>query len=315
MKKLFWLLVSIPLASFAGPELLQHRPYTKGTGVIIEQSEGIICHHVKLKLPVFDPVSRENVPVEFTVTLPRSSGPVPAVIITPSIEGVTIVEHSLAADLCQSNGMAAVIANVNGIDLATGDNALSYLQQVTVWGSHAVRTMMDYLEVDQKWQSLGIRSSIDVQRLGLAGISNGTVQTIFVAGVDPRPKAIFLAVGIGDIPGVLGSTNNEKLVDLREEQMEHFGLETTEDYVRLARTKFGIDPLDVAANIDTSKVLQVYTTQDTSVPTVHQEKLWQALGRPERVMIEYVSHIPAILWTVIADSYPVLDFFQDKLAK
>lgn len=147
---------------------------------------------------------------------------------------------------------------------------------------HAVidtRRLVDWAET---------RPEIDVNRIGLVGFSISAVTGTLVAQSDRRIRASALVMGGAEIAKIVSNCpGNEKKT--REAIMNELGLELGE-YEQMINGKFEeLDPAHYPNRVDPRSVLIVDAGKDDCIPEASRRAWWGALGRPERISMNY-SH-------------------------
>ena len=130
------------------------------------------------------------------------------------------------------------------------------------------------LDIRRAGDWLRSRKDVDAGRIGLFGVSMGSVVGALVAGVDPRFTRSVFVVGGGDLPALVLHESKETS-EMRKRLLE--GGWTPE---KLAEALAPIEPLAVASRLDPSNVLMINATADQVVPRECTEKLCAAMGGP-----------------------------------
>jgi dienelactone hydrolase len=134
---------------------------------------------------------------------------------------------------------------------------------------------------------------IDSQRIALIGFSMGALVAGDTIANEPRLAAGVLVMGAADPPAILATCNHE-IKDAREPILERFGWSLDEFKQKLERSLAEIDPARYAGMADPSRVLIIEAGEDTCMPKSARERLWNAMGRPERISYLY-DHRTAFL--------------------
>ena len=117
-----------------------------------------------------------------------------------------------------------------------------------------------------------------------------------VLSVDDRFDRANLLLGGVDLPKILSVSTNFQAAGLRR---YHFRTDPSlkrdkELYRQRIQSHFHFDPSLFAHERNKDKILMVISTRDRIVPTEQQLKLWELLGRPERINTRH-GHTSAIL--------------------
>ena len=102
-----------------------------------------------------------------------------------------------------------------------------------------------------------------------------------LVALEPRIHSAVIALAGGDLPGILRTSDERRLVRFREAKMEEQKLDEDGFEARL-REVLWTDPLEVGATVDPRKVMMVTTRWDEVVLPTYQDRLWEAFGKPLR---------------------------------
>ena len=130
------------------------------------------------------------------------------------------------------------------------------------------------LDIRRAGDWLRSQKGVDPSRVGLFGVSMGSVVGALVAGVDTRFTRSVFVVGGGDLPSLVLHESKETR-ELRRKLIE--GGWTPE---KLSVALAPIEPIAVAGRVDTPGVLFINATEDEVVPRECTEKLGAAMGGP-----------------------------------
>lgn len=121
--------------------------------------------------------------------------------------------------------------------------------------------------------------------LGLFGVSMGAMSGTMVAANEPRIRSAMLVLGGGPLSEVLGTARDREINLFRAELAARLDV-TEPDLVPLFRDALdGLDPLEHAPSLDASTTLVVSARFDRVVRYQYQTGLWEALGKPRRVVL------------------------------
>lgn len=133
-------------------------------------------------------------------------------------------------------------------------------------------------------------------RLGLFGVSMGAkMGTVVSAALGDRLHARVLCIGGADMADVLMRGRDEEIDRFRADMLARLQVEPDELRRRFAEV---LDPIDAALHaphVDTDTTLFVAARFDRVVPWSNSVRLWQALGRPKRVILP-TGHYSAALF-------------------
>lgn len=261
------------------------------------------CRESKVKLEVRDPLTKEKRFVDVVVVRPSSVAKVPAVLVVPSVEGVTAIEPKIASQLCHA-GLAAVIADVVDTSLPKSLPAIGHEDIQQRRAILALRTILDLVSN---------HPAFDRDRIGIIGVSLGGVITSMFAGIEPdRLKAVVIVVGGGNLPFVLATSDQAKVSDLRRQRMEYLKVRNPEQYEDWLRGTLRYDPLYFAPLANRDRIMMITARNDSKVPYSVQQDLFEAYGRP-KVSQYSGGHVETIIKMTYFYFGEVIDFYKDRL--
>lgn len=204
---------------------------------------------------------------------PDGEGQRPFVIVLPYLEGSYAIPRSLCKTLAR-HGIASAFLERPADILApeqTGETA-----------EKAFEITISRYRAFLGWAAA--RPSVDRERLGLVGISLGAIMGTTLLAVEPQVGKGMLILPGGDIPQILLRSSEPKVTDYLKERgkREHLRPEDiSEDF----RAHFLSDPMHLAPFVDPRKVLMVTARFDGVIPRECSDKLWEELGKPERIFV------------------------------
>ena len=136
---------------------------------------------------------------------------------------------------------------------------------------------------------------VDPGRVGLFGVSMGSLVGALVAGADTRFTRSVFVVGGGDLASIVLHESRETK-EMRQRLLD--GGWTAE---KLTTALAPIEPLGVAGRIDAAGVLLINATADQVIPREATDKLAAALGRPKQTWIKADHYTIAMALQQIVD--------------
>ncbi|MFH0892230.1 MAG: alpha/beta hydrolase [Candidatus Falkowbacteria bacterium] len=224
--------------------------------------------------------------------------PGPVVLCLPILGGSNL-ETEFFARYYASRGLAAIVVhrqkgykNEKNLDKLDG-----ILRQMVFDHKQAI----DWVEM---------RPELDGRRIGVFGISMGSIKASLLQALDPRVSAgVYCLVG-GDLPYILAHSNEPGIIKRRKQIMADKGLSETEFYDTLQK-KIQCDPINYAEYIDAKRVLMVLALFDKTVPYEKGIELWEKIGRPELYKLP-ASHYTSLVFIFYIRSR-AFDFFDKHL--
>ncbi|MFO0933794.1 MAG: prolyl oligopeptidase family serine peptidase [Planctomycetota bacterium] len=231
--------------------------------------------------PDAPPEARAPISMRWWRPVPAKA-PRPAIVMSPILGGEALLVSDLALDLASEGYHVLVVRR----------------GELRVDPERGVAQVEDRLAADVSGQVQALdwlltHADVDPTRVGSFGISAGGIQVAMVAGADPRYRAHVIALAGGPLPDVLTTSSEKQLRRLVAEGRERTGLSTEalrEEMRRAVRT----DPVALARYVPPERVLLVLADHDTSVPTWTGERLREALGDPETIVLPW-GHYGSIL--------------------
>ena len=134
---------------------------------------------------------------------------------------------------------------------------------------------------------------IDPERIGLIGFSHGAITAGLVAVNEPRLAVTIIVMG-GAHPHRIFATCPGRVGKLRETILDRFEM-TVEGYEAMLEPIW--EPYDAANypdRADPARILFIDAAKDHCIPPDAREALWEVLGRPQRISLDY-GHKKAFL--------------------
>jgi len=226
-------------------------------------------------------------------TLP---GPHPMVIVLPIWGSFTYPPRKLSASIQRrSNGAVHVLhvqgdthlANWPGIIDAADESEFLELgreaverQRVTIVD---VRRLIDWAEQ---------RPEIDADRVALIGCSLGAIVAGTIATQEPRLAATVTVMGGSHLNSIIANCDGKRATRVQATAAGRFGWDREELEAQLAPIMSVVDPANYPNRADPRSVLIIEANRDKCVPQKSREDLWLALGKPDRISMNY-DHAPA----------------------
>jgi dienelactone hydrolase len=222
--------------------------------------------------------------------IPPGEGPHPTVVVFDILAGSHVVGEAMAKALVDRGFLAARLERAD-LKLDTAERA--EVPAETLRGALLdARRLLDYLET---------RPDVDRARIGVAGVSLGSILACVLQGVDPRVRAGVLIMSGGDLAAILGDSSEVPVRLFREHTIEREGLADADAFIERMRPLIDpMDPLRHASNIDPRSVLFITARLDRVIRPPHQDALWAALGKPERIVLPFGHYqlLPFFWWSI-----------------
>jgi len=146
-----------------------------------------------------------------------------------------------------------------------------------------VRRLIDWAEQ---------RPEIEADRVALIGCSLGAVVAGTIATQEPRLAATVSVMGGSHQHLVVAYCDGKRATRVQAKAAETFGWSREELAAQLEPIMSVVDPANYPDRVDPRRVLIIEAGRDKCVPEKSREDLWLALGKPERISMDY-DHAPA----------------------
>ena len=159
------------------------------------------------------------------------------------------------------------------------------------------------------------RPGADPRRVGLVGCSIGAMVGSLAMGRAGRFGAGVFVMGGGHLDEILSTCYGEE-AEVRRHAAEVFGWSQEEFQREVAGPLAAVDPVAVAGNIDPEGVLFIDAGRDSCIPPSARDGLWEAMGRPERVTLDYDHKTSFLSMTFLGfdrTTQRVVEFLDAKL--
>jgi len=203
------------------------------------------------------------------------ASPRPLILMSPILGNTVFLVDSFARDLARCGFHAVIVQRKelafhpqHSLRQAEGEVRLLVLRS---------RQALDFLVQ---------REDVDASALGTFGISAGGIVSSMVAGADRRLRAHLWMFAGGPLADVMIDTAEDRYRSYAREILSTSTM-TREGLRRRLGGILKTDPLLLARHVDRDQVLLILARFDRSVPYRHGLSLWQALGRPERIICPF----------------------------
>ena len=148
-------------------------------------------------------------------------------------------------------------------------------------------------------------------RMAIVGFSRGAIVGSVLMGIEPRLDTGVFAMAGADLHEVV-ATCPGRLGKMQRHARIKFGWSHEDLVRRLEAPMASLNPARWAGTIDPRQVLFVEATKDECVPEAARERLWTAMGQPERIRI-HAGHQTAFLSMTLLDFHSITRRIQGFL--
>jgi dienelactone hydrolase len=139
---------------------------------------------------------------------------------------------------------------------------------------------------------------VDSDRIALIGSSMGSLVASVTIANEPRLAAGVLVMGGADPHSILAACDRE-YEHARERILEQLDWSLDQFERKLEKRLARINPARFAGMVNPSRILIIEAGADTCVPRTARERLWNAMGRPERIAYLYDHRMAFLAMTFL----------------
>jgi dienelactone hydrolase len=152
-----------------------------------------------------------------------------------------------------------------------------------------IRRVVDWAET---------QTDVDPQRIALIGFSMGALVASVAMANEPRLAAGILVMGGADPQDILAACDHE-IGRGREHVLEQLDWSLDKYRNELAKALTRVNPARFAGMVNPRRVLIIEAAADTCMPPSARERLWRAMGRPERIAYLYDHRMAFLAMTFL----------------
>ena len=237
----------------------------------------------------------------FHVLTPRALPPRPLVVCLPILAGGADLMRQVAGGLAR-RGYAAAWVDRAGAAMR-GEQRTPELETLFR------RTVCQYRML-LRWAARRADLFAPAQR-GLLGLSTGGIVGSVLLSIEPGVAAGALCLAGADLPSLLLTSQETRVVAWRRWRTEADGLAGTGLQHDLER-ELAVDPAHFGAYVASERVLLMHAAFDNVVPSRQHHLLWEGLGRPRDLRVPLGHYTAALALDPILDA--VASFCADRFA-
>ena len=278
-------------------------PYSS---VVIEETKGFVLKQIKFTPGcnivnldhdiIMDYYDVRNEPKQ---NEPKQDEPKsPVIIVLPILGGSNYFAHTFARYFAD-NGFSSLIVHRQKMykEFKDLDKLDTILRQIVLDHKQA----LDWIEMQK---------NLDTDRIGVFGISMGSIKAALISSLDKRIKATVMCLTGGNIAEIIATSDEKGIVKRREAYMKAHNI-SQDEFADLLKSKITCDPFNYAEYMDADNSLMVLGRFDSAVPYKNGNALWAKMGKPEKITMP-TGHYTAILGLYYI-KMKSLDFFNRKL--
>jgi dienelactone hydrolase len=253
----------------------------------------------------------------FRSTLPGSH---PLVIVLPIWGSYTYPSRKISTYLQRHSDGALHVLAIQGEDylvdwsgLASTPDESTYLE---LWRDGAEHQRVAMVDVRRLVDWAEQRSEIDSNRVALIGFSLGAIVAGTVATQEPRLAAVVIVMGGAHTHSIIAHCTGDRTSSIQQNAKLEFGWSQDDLEAQLEPIFIGLDPASYPGRVDPDRVRLIEANRDTCVPEASRIDLWEALGRPEKISLDYGHHKAFLSMTPLGLSWMrhrIWEFLDQRL--
>jgi dienelactone hydrolase len=197
--------------------------------------------------------------------------------------------------------------------LATAADEAAFMERLDESAEREWTTIID-IRRTVDWAEA--RSEIDAKKIALMGFSQGGMLAAGVVVQEPRIAATVLVMSGALAHQAIARCQLERSEGMKAKAFSDFGWSREELESRVESRFRAVEPANYPGRVDPSTVLIVEAAKDDCIPESGREALWETMGRPQRILLNYkhkqafLSMTPLrLMWL----RHRIWDFLQDSL--
>lgn len=284
-------------AAFDAVELSSHpfAKYEKHEVVfknrMVDEEESSLYRVRYIRFPSYGENGQEDNLVTGRYYESKRPGKKPLVIIVPIPAGHTYPAEKMTAYL-KSHSMGEInifnmkierdVIDWNGLSASVDEAA--FMERLE---KSAEREWTTVIDIRRTLDWAEARPEIDAQRIGLMGFSHGGIVAAGVAVQEPRLAATVLVMAGALLHQPMVRCSLGRSEGMRSKALSEFGWTEEELEARIEAEFSNFEPANFPGRVDPSKVLIVEAAKDDCIPESGRQALWETMGRPERILLNY----------------------------
>lgn len=216
------------------------------------------------------------------------AGKIPVVVVLPILGGKYSIGRIFAAHFAESGYAAVLVHRQKAYKKNLGmENVDQTLKQIVI--DH--KLALDWVET---------RPELDAERIGVFGVSMGSIKASLLTALDDRVSAAILGLVAGDVPYILAHSSEPGIKKKRRAYMKTHQM-TRPAFYRELKERVECDPMNYAEYLDAEAVMMILARFDTVMPYPKGRQLWEKIGKPELITI-LSGHVTA---------YPMIPYIKE----
>lgn len=220
----------------------------------------------------------------------------PLVIVLPIWGTYTYPPRKLSSSIQRRSNGAVHVLHVQGdTHLANWPGIIDAADEsefLELWREAVERQRVTIVDVRRLIDWAEQRPEIDADRVALIGCSISAMVAGTIATQEPRLAATVTVMGGSHMQSVVANCDGQRATRVQAKAAASFGWDREELEAQLEPIMSVVDPANYPNRVDPRRVLIIEANRDKCAPQESREDLWLALGKPERISMNY-DHAPA----------------------
>jgi len=234
-----------------------------------EETKDYRYYFVKIRHTDFDELKNDKARAYY-FEQKNKDRPAPILIILPPTGGPIQLVKYIAEGYAEEG--FTTLAFYRREQFFNPDKSLEYNVKLFRQTVIDVRRGLDFLET---------RPHLDMERVGIVGMSLGGIIASLATEADARIKATAIVVSAGNLPKVLATSQYKRVREFRAGMIKKYQLADKDALVEFARPYLKhVDPITYADRIDPARLLMINGTFDNIIKIYAARDTWQAFGKP-----------------------------------
>jgi dienelactone hydrolase len=250
----------------------------------------------------------------------NAEGPRPLVIVLPIFARFTYPSEKMSRYLQRHSDGAVHVLDVDGENFLfdwytlaeTSDEAV-FMNEIRR-GVETERTVIIDLRRLIDWAEQ--QPEIDGRRVALIGFSRSAIVAGLAATQEPRLAATVLIMGGAHPHQIIARCVGKRTSAVQRNANQSFGWHADELELRITDAFAVVDAANYPGRVDPESVLMFEATRDECITESPREALWQAMGRPKLISLDYGHRVAFAAMTPLGGNWicdRTWEFLQERL--
>ena len=250
----------------------------------------------------------------------NADGPRPLVIVLPIFARYTYPSAKMSGYLQRHGDGSVHVLDVEGKNFIFDWDTLTETSDEEVFmdeirkGVETERTVVIDVRRLMDWAEQ--QPEIDDKRVALIGFSRSAIVAGLAATQEPRLAATVLIMGGAHPHQIVARCKGKRTSALHRNAKRSFGWEPDELERRIADDFALVDAANYPGRVDPESVLMFEAARDQCITESPREALWQAMGRPRLITLDYGHRVAFAAMTPLGGNWicdRTWEFLQERL--